>query len=116
MTLAIRADIEEMLGKVIAVRLYTDSKSLFDVITKNSVTTEKRLMIDVRSVREAYVNMELNNVAWIRSEYNPADALTKVKDNLVLTKAIDEGFITHPVEQWVVRSTEQVPHAASCPT
>lgn len=84
--------------------MFTDSKCLFDVITKNTTTTEKRLMIDVQTIREAYEKMEISDVGWIRSEQNPADALTKVKDNEVLDRIIDEGILDHEVDQWVVRS------------
>ena len=60
-------------------------------------------MLNIRSVREAYQDLDLNDMAWIRSEYNPADALTKVKENTVLNTAIDFGVIKHPVEQWIIR-------------
>ena len=102
-TIAVRTDLEAMLNCTIPIKIYTDNKSLFDVVTRNSVTTEKRLMLNIRSVREAYQDLDLNDMAWIRSEYNPADALTKVKENTVLNTAIDFGVIKHPVEQWIIR-------------
>lgn len=60
-------------------------------------------MIDVQAMREAYEKMEINDVAWIKSEHNPSDALTKVKENAALTKILDEGKISHPIQQWVIR-------------
>lgn len=72
--LVIKRDIEEMTGKILAVRIFTDSNSLFHVITKNNVTAvitkntvtaEKRLMIDVCSVREAYERFHVGDVACV---------------------------------------------------
>ena len=43
----IRKDLEKMLNIKIPLHCYTDSKQLFDSITKGQQTTEKRLMIDI---------------------------------------------------------------------
>ena len=103
--MALKHDLEEMLRQPLPLMLFTDIKSLFDVITKNTVTTETRLMVAVRALRESYERMEIGNVGWIRSEWNPADALTKVRENQVLNKLLDKGVISHPTEQWVIRKT-----------
>lgn len=42
-------------------------------------TTEKRLMVDLQEMREAYRKIESSDVAWGRSENNTADTLTKTK-------------------------------------
>lgn len=102
--LAVKHDLDNILNKNIPVRLFTDCKSLFDVITKNTVTTEKRLMVDIQAIREAYAKFDIHDVAWIKSEYNPADSLTKIKENQVLNRIMDEGIIEHPVSQWIIRS------------
>ncbi len=69
----IKREFQNMLGKSIPLTMFTDSKSLFDVITKCSITTEKRLMIDIKSVREAYDRQEGSDVGFLRSEFNAAD-------------------------------------------
>ena len=102
--LTLKHDLENILGRPIGLQMCTDSKTLFDVVTKNTTTTEKRLMIDIKAVRESYERMELSDVAWIRSENNPADALTKVKENAVLNRIVDQGIVDHGIEQWVIRS------------
>jgi len=43
----------------------TDSRSLYDCMVKLGTTTEKRLMIDVMAVREAYERRELSEFRWI---------------------------------------------------
>jgi hypothetical protein len=83
--------------------MYTDSLSLFDVITKSSTTAEKRLMIDLVVVRDAYDRMEIEQLAFLRTYYIPAVALTKVSRNTYLETILTTGTIDHPVAQWVVR-------------
>jgi hypothetical protein len=83
--------------------MYTDSLSLFDIITKLSTTVEKRLMIDLVVVREAHDRMEIAQLAFLRTNWNPADALTKVSRNTYLETILTTGTIDPPVVQWVVR-------------
>jgi hypothetical protein len=49
----IRHDLENLLGKTIPLIMLTDSKALFDILTRNKSSTERRLMVDVAAVREA---------------------------------------------------------------
>lgn len=49
----IKHDLEVIYGQRIPITLMTDSKQIFDVITKATHTTEKRLMIDIAARREA---------------------------------------------------------------
>ena len=58
MSFAIKHDIQTMLGKVIQLQLFTDNLSLFDVLTQAKTTTEKRLMIGLKSVKESYEKMK----------------------------------------------------------
>lgn len=103
--LTLKHDLEGIVGRPTGLRMFTDSKTFFDVITKNTTTTEKRLMIEIKAVRESYERMELSDVPWIRSENNPADALSKVKENAVLNHIVDKQVVDHEVEQWVIRSS-----------
>jgi hypothetical protein len=80
----------------------TDSLSLIDFITKSSTTAEKRLMIDPVVVREAHDRMEIAQLEFLRTNWNPADALTKVSRNTYLETILTTGTIDHPVVQLVV--------------
>jgi hypothetical protein len=47
-------DLKEILEENVALRIYTDSKCLFDVLTKWSMTAERRLQIDIALAKEAF--------------------------------------------------------------
>ena len=59
--------------------LYTNLKSLYNCLVKLGTTQEKRLMVDLMYLHQAYERHEITEVKWIRSEDNPADAITKAK-------------------------------------
>ena len=71
-------DIEQLLNQRIPVQMFTDSKSLFDVIVRASTTSERRLMIDISATRQAYERHEIADIGLISSEYNLADCMTKI--------------------------------------
>lgn len=71
-------DLEQVLGRRVPIlAMLTDSKGLFDVITKHSMTSERRLMIDLLAARQAYARMEISDIGLGRTHNNPADAFTK---------------------------------------
>ena len=97
---AIRHDLERMIGNKVPISMFTDSLSLFDVMTKATIKTEESLMIDLTVVQECYNNSKLDQIGFIRSENNPADALTKITRNSTLEKMLDTAKLDHRVEQW----------------
>jgi hypothetical protein len=99
----LKHDLQTVLKRSVDILMYTDSMSLFNVKTKSSTTAEKRLMIDLVVVQEAYDRMEIAQLAFLRTNWNPADALTKVSPNTCLATILTTVTIDHPVPQWVVR-------------
>lgn len=75
----VRSLIEELTGIRMAIDAIIDSKTVFYVIAKRSQTSEKRLQIDVLSLRENYDNGNLNNFGWLPGELNAADPLKRYK-------------------------------------
>ena len=104
---ALKVDIECIVGSRIPLHMFTDSKSLFHVVTRNSSTLEKRLMIDIASTREAYKRGEIAQIGHVRSEHNPADAFTKECKCPSLEEILETGIDRNPVDQWVQRNDKE---------
>jgi hypothetical protein len=92
-----------MLGIELPLVVYTDSKSLYECLVKLGTTQEKRLIVDVICLRQAYERREIAEVKWIKSNSNPADAMTKSKPSNALTQLLDTNTIQLDVEEWVER-------------
>lgn len=97
-------DLDELYNCRIPLNIFTDARQLFDVISRASHTTEKRLMIDVATAREAYNREDLSNVGLVAGKYTIADGLKKLKRNDALERVLDTGVDDTPVDQWVVRA------------
>lgn len=69
--------LEDILGRKIKIEALIDSKTVFNVITKEGSTTERRLQIDILALRQSYDIGELHRIGWIPGPTNPADSLTK---------------------------------------
>ncbi len=59
---SIRSQMEQATSRAVPMHLLTDSKSLFDIISKGSRTNEKRIMLDTHAARHAYQNQEISNI------------------------------------------------------
>jgi hypothetical protein len=98
--------ISEILNRSVAIDAYIDSKSVFDTITKLSLTTEKRLQIDAAALQESHLTGELRSLYWIPSNDNCADALTKepYQKNSALLQLMRSNKINVSPTGWVHRT------------
>lgn len=87
--------LQEILDQDIPIDGFVDSRTVFNVVAKSSATLEKRLQIDVNSLRESHGKGELRCLSWIPGSENYADGLTK--------HSIDS---THPL--WSLIKTNKV--------
>ena len=79
----------------------TDSLSLYECLVKLGTTKEKRLMIDIMALREAYERGELKDIWWIDGRDNPADSITKPGPNTAMETLIDTNKLELRVQGWV---------------
>jgi hypothetical protein len=100
---AIKSTIDKILQIDLPLVLCTDSKSLYDCLVRLGTTQEKRLMIDVMCLRQAYERRLVTEVKWIDGGANPADAMTKGKPCPALTQLIDTNEIDLRAVGWVER-------------
>ena len=80
---ALSSELEHALGRSLPMQLMADSKSLFDIISKGSRTSEKRITLNIHAARQAYQAQEISSIGFVRSEDNIADGLTKSKKKAV---------------------------------
>jgi hypothetical protein len=101
---AIKSTIDKILQINLPLVICTDSKSLYDCLVRLGTTQEKRLIIDVIYLRQAYERRLITEVKWIDGEANPADAITKDKPCPALTQLIDSNQIDLQAVKWVERT------------
>ena len=88
---ALKTKIEHALQRYIPMHLMTDSKYLFDTISKGSKTSEKRIMLGIHAARHAYQSKEISNIGFVRSADNIAEGLTTAKKQAQLLNILQEG-------------------------
>jgi hypothetical protein len=100
---SIKSTIDKTLGIDLPLAVCTDSKSLYDCLVKLGTTAEKRLMIDVMCLRQAYERREIAEVKWINGSSNPADSMTKEKASGALKRLLDTNKVELEALEWVER-------------
>lgn len=100
-----KKDLELILRRKVPLMMFTDSNSLFDVITKCSQTRERRLMIDLQAVRSSYDNHEISDIGFLRGTNNPADGLTKIGKCAALSHLLINGKCNFKIDQWILRNS-----------
>ena len=100
---SVKSTVDRMLEMNLPLVICTDSKSLYECLVKLGTTQEKRLMIDVMCLRQAYERREIAQVRWINGESNPADAMTKSKPSNALKRLLNTNKLQMDTQEWVER-------------
>lgn len=102
----LKHDLQLIMKQLIPLYMMTDSRGLFGMVTRNSYSAERRLMIDMAAIRQAYQRRDIDGIARVSGASNPADAMTKVVQNGHLLDLI-AGRMTVAATHWVMRSSER---------
>ncbi|KAI0997196.1 hypothetical protein K3495_g10990 [Podosphaera aphanis] len=107
MGIAIGATLKSIIFKhgmsPISLVVCTNSFSFYACLDKLGTTKEKRLMIDITSLRQSYERREITEVRWINGRDNPADAVTKPNANSALATIVRKNKLTIRTHGWVKR-------------
>ncbi len=95
----------KMIDILISLILITNSKLIYDCLIRLEITVEKRLMIDVMTLRQCYERREITEVKWIHETNNSIDSMIKTKSSTVLKTMIDINKINLDTIEWVERAT-----------
>ncbi len=101
----LKVTLTKMIDTFISLILITDSKSLYDCLIRLSTTIEKRLMIDVMTLRQFYERREITEMIWIHDINNSIDSMIKIKSSTVLKTMIDINQISLNTIEWVEQAT-----------
>ena len=99
----IQHTLKEVLGKIVPIDAFVDSRTTFNCVAKQSGTAEKRLQIDAAAIRQSYDRGELRCLGWIPGEENPADGLTKCvipPDNHPLIQIMNTNLVKFKPQGW----------------
>jgi Reverse transcriptase (RNA-dependent DNA polymerase) len=105
--IAMRTTVETFRESTTPLLICTDSNSLFECLTRLGTTMEKRLMIDVFALREAYECRQITEIRWIAGSTNPADALTKKRACKALEDLITTGKYVMQEEIRITREKKE---------
>ncbi len=63
--------------KVLPIKCVIDCKSLFDAVKSTKSVTEKRLRLELSTIKESLNNKQVIDVKWVESHKQHTDCLTK---------------------------------------
>jgi hypothetical protein len=89
-----------------------DSYLLYECIVKLGITQEKRLMIDVMSLRQSYERRKITEIRWIYNQDNPANAFTKAAANKAMERFISFNKFNVKMEGYVKKARKKKDFAA----
>lgn len=100
----ISKDVSRFLCRKVRLKLLTDSKCLFHVISKGSRTSEKRLMLGIAVTCEQLRIPEISDIGLVCSADNLTDGLTKCRKQAALRTFVGSGMLVVEPVQTTIRT------------
>ena len=101
---AVRQKLQQIRGLLAPLHLMTDSKCLYDVLSKNTRISKRRLMIDVASAREANQARAVDNIGFVWSGFDLTDSLNKSHKQAALHELLATARHEPTTAQWIIRA------------
>lgn len=108
-TYVLKQDLQFIPDKRFPINMFTDSKQVFEAITKGQWTTEKKLIIEVIPTKKASKMFWINAIGLLSGSRNSGDALSKLRHNSAFTLVLAMCTDSTAVFQWVGRSRPHSP-------
>lgn len=105
-TVILHEAINGMLGREIALKMYNDSKLLYDAVVGINSRTEKRLLIDLTILCEAYKFLEIAEIVWVPLPENAVDAMTKDVLTQALSSLMKTSSLSISAKRWTEHTVE----------
>jgi hypothetical protein len=90
----------------------TNSYSLYECIVKLGITQEKRLIIDIISLRQSYKRRKIIKIRWIHNQNNSANALTKAAANKAIKRLMSFNKLNVRIKGYVEKARKKKDSAA----
>jgi hypothetical protein len=91
----------------IPIIICTNSFSLYECFVKLGTIKEKKLIIDIMAIQQAYEQKDVFEIRWINGQNNSANAITKAKPNRAISNLIDTNRLRLRVQGWIHRKPEK---------
>lgn len=102
--ISISLELSHILGRKVPLQLFTNSKSIFELISKVSRTSEKHAMLDIAAAWEGFRDKLISDIVFVTSSANVGDGLKKPLRQAILENLLSNGYIEVQAEQWIVGS------------
>jgi hypothetical protein len=74
---------------LVSIVVCTNFLFFYECLMKLGTIKEKRLIINIMAIRQAYERQKVRDIRWINNKNNPADAMIKGTPNYALEKLIN---------------------------
>lgn len=90
-------------GLRVPMQLLTYHKTLFDAISKGTLNSKKRLMLNDACTYEGFQRVENRGTGFTPSSCSLADGLTNSMRKAVLLLVMKTSALSYDVDHWVIR-------------